>query len=323
MINMEDIVISQPILSAVAAIDEYKGFWHGKGGIGYEIGNRLKEKALNESVAAITDKTERNNYHQLLEQIYNHYDQINFFESTVKKLHKLLLADSLVDEREKGEYKKRLNPVYSKTIDGRPIDIFFETASPFDTPQLMHKLFEWEHICTENRSYHPLIIIALFMVQFLIIHPFQDGNSRLARAIAMLMLLKSGYDYLQYTSLEIAIEDNKEEYYRCLRQTQNSLAEKHPAYGEWILFFLRTVQRLQKRLQDQDHAQSDDYSELPELSAQILRLSEQKERITLREATEKTQANINTVKKHLAALVNEGWLIRKGSARGTWYVRAK
>ncbi len=323
MIRMEDIVISQPILSAVAAIDEYKGYWQGKGGIGSAIGNRLKEKALNESVASINNKIERHNYYQVLEQIFNHYEQINFSENTIKKLHKLLFADSLIEEHEKGEYKKRLNPVYSKTIDGRPIDIFFETASPFDTPQLMRKLFEWEHMCTENRSCHPLIVTALFMVQFLIIHPFQDGNSRLARAVAMLMLLKSGYDYLQYTSLEAAIEDNKEEYYRCLRQTQNSLVEKHPDYGEWILFFLRTVQRLQKRLQDQDSGQSDDYSELPELSVQILRLSEQKERITLREATDKTQANINTVKKHLAALVNDGWLIRKGSARGTWYVRAK
>ena len=323
MINVEDIVISQPILCAIGSIDEYKGYRNGRGEPGTDIGNRLREKAILESVSAIKDKTEKNNYRQLLEQIFNHYDQINFFENTVKKLHKMLLADSLVDEREKGEYKKRINPVYSKTIDGRPIDIFFETSSPFDTPQQMHKLFEWEHLCTDNNSCHPLIVSALFMLHFLIIHPFQDGNSRLARAIAMLMLLKSGYSYLQYTSFETAIEDNKEEYYRCLRQAQSSLAEKKPEYGEWILFFLRTIQRMQKRLQDLNGEKTDDYSELPELSAQILRLTDQKERITLREATEKTQANINTVKKHLAALVNEGWLIRKGSARGTWYVKAE
>lgn len=102
-------------------------------------------------------------------------------------------------------------------MDGRPIDVF-ETASPFETPQMMHKLLEWTRNCLESRNCHPLPVIALFMVHFLIIHPFQDGNSRLARALTLLLLLKAGYGYLQFVSLEAAIEDNKEEYYRCLRQ---------------------------------------------------------------------------------------------------------
>ena len=161
------------------------------------------------------------------------------------------------------------------------------------------------------------------MVHFLIIHPFQDGNSRLARALTLLLLLKTGYGYLQFVSLEAAIEDNKEEYYRCLRQVQNSLAGAEPQYGEWLLFFLRTVQRLQKRLDEQTESAAGSYDELPELSAQILELAEAKGRVTLKSATENTGANINTVKKHLAALAREGYLIRRGSARGTWYVRAK
>lgn len=244
MINIEDLFISQPALCAIASIDEFRGRWQGRGGIDETLAARLKERALNESVAAIANPAENRNYRQLLEQIINHSGETGLFETSVKKLHKLLLADSLIDEREKGEYKQRLNPVYSKTVDGRPIDVFFETASPFETPQMMHKLLEWTRNCLESRNCHPLPVIALFMVHFLIIHPFQDGNSRLARALTLLLLLKAGYGYLQFVSLEAAIEDNKEEYYRCLRQVQNSLAGAEPQYGEWLLFFLRTVQRL-------------------------------------------------------------------------------
>ncbi len=324
MINIEDLFISQPVLCAISSIDEFRGVWRGKGGIDESLAARLKERALNESVSAIANAAENRNYRQLLEQITDHYGEMGFFETSIKKLHKLLLADSLTDEREKGEYKQRLNPVYSKTIDGRPIDVFFETASPFETPQMVHKLLEWTRSCLESRGCHPLPVIALFMVHFLIIHPFQDGNSRLARALTLLLLLKAGYGYLRLVSLEAAIEENKEEYYRCLRQVQNSLAVQRPDYGEWLLFFLRTIQRLQKRLAEQtdDHA-AGGYDELPELSADILALAENRGRVTLKSATEKSGANINTVKKHLSALVRGGYLIRRGSARGTWYVRAK
>ena len=322
MINIEDVVITQPILCAVAAIDEFRGRRTGMEQTDDPLATQLTEKALNDSVAAIADNGERNSYRRLLEQINSRFEEISFFENTVKRLHKTLLADSLVSEQEKGEYKQRLNPVYSKTVDGRPIDVFFETASPYETPQMMHRLLEWTRISLENKSCHPLIAIPLFMVHFLIIHPFQDGNSRLARALVMLLLLKSGYGYLRYVSLEATIEENKEEYYRCLRQVQNSLAQK-PDYREWLLFFLRTIQRMQKRLSEQCDRTIGNYDDLPGLSVQILQQTIQNGRVTLRQITETTGANINTVKKHLSALVRDGFLQRKGSARGTWYVRAK
>ena len=108
MINIEDLFISQPALCAIASIDEFRGRWQGRGGIDETLAARLKERALNESVAAIANPAENRNYRQLLEQIVNHSGEIGLFETSVKKLHKLLLADSLIDEREKGEYKQRI-----------------------------------------------------------------------------------------------------------------------------------------------------------------------------------------------------------------------
>ncbi len=320
MINIEDLPISQPALCAIASIDKFCGYWQGRDNINAALAKRLWQRAINESIA---DTQEKHNYRQLLEQIVNHYEEIIFFETSVKKLHKLLMADSLIDEKEKGEYKQRLNPIYSKTIDGRPIDIFLETASPFETPQLMHRLLEWTRNCLESKKCHPLPVIALFMVHFLVIHPFQDGNSRLVRALVLLLLLKAGYTHLRLSSFEAAIEDNKDEYYRCLRQVQDSLTTAMPQYDEWLLFFLHTIQRQQKQIKERTESVGISYGKLPELSAQILELAEEKGRVTLKSATEGSGANINTVKKHLASLVRGGYLVRHGSARGTWYIKAQ
>ena len=96
MINIEDLFISQPALCAIASIDEFRGRWQGRGGIDETLAARLKERALNESVAAIANPAENRNYRQLLEQIVNHSGETGLFETSVKKLHKLLLADSLI-----------------------------------------------------------------------------------------------------------------------------------------------------------------------------------------------------------------------------------
>jgi hypothetical protein len=85
----------------------------------------------------------------------------------------------------------------------------FQTASPFDTPRLMDELIDWTNAALRDKSQHPLLVIAVFTVTFLEIHPFQDGNGRLSRVLTTLLLLKSGYSYVPYSSLESVIEANK------------------------------------------------------------------------------------------------------------------
>ena len=97
----------------------------------------------------------------------------------------------------------------------------------------MQELVEWTNKTLKDRFYHPLIVIGIFVVNFLAIHPFQDGNGRLFRAITNLLLLKAGYKYIPYSSMESIIEDNKEAYYRALRQTQMTL-NNNPGYTPWF-----------------------------------------------------------------------------------------
>lgn len=93
----------------------------------------------------------------------------------------------------------------------------------------------------EDASVHPLLVIGEFILRFLAIHPFQDGNGRLARILTNLLLLRSGYEYVPYSSLERLVEANKEEYYRALRRSQITLDNEKPELEHWLVFFLEML----------------------------------------------------------------------------------
>src|SRR5208282_3862952 len=88
---------------------------------------------------------------------------------------------------------------------------------------------------------HPLITIAIFIVHFLAIHPFQDGNGRLSRILTTLLLLRSGYEYVPYASLEAVIEANKDDYYLSLRKTQRTFNTPRHNIQPWLIFFLHLL----------------------------------------------------------------------------------
>jgi Fic family protein len=95
----------------------------------------------------------------------------------------------------------------------------------------------------ELRRLHPLLIVAVFIVVFLAIHPFLSGNGRLSRVLTTLLLLQAGYAYVPYSSLESVIENSKEGYYLALRQTQTTIRTEAPNWKPWPLFFMRALQQ--------------------------------------------------------------------------------
>ena len=225
--------------------------------------------------------------------------------------------------RHRGEYKRLYNTVAAFDQNGKEIGIIFETAAPFDTPRLMRELVEWTSANLNEKYYHPLLVIALFVVVFLAIHPFQDGNGRLSRVLTMFLLLKAGYSYVPYSSMESIIEDNKEGYYRALRQTQNTL-KKHPDYEPWIMFFLRTLQKQKIRLENKIEGLKDDLLlSMPNVSASIISLFDVHARLTAAEIQNLTQANAKTAKKYIKELVDMGLLQKHGVTKGAWYTRPR
>ncbi len=112
----------------------------------------------------------------------------------------------------------------------------FETTTPFDTPVQMQDLLAWTRETIADNSYHPLIMTAIFNEVFLAIHPIQDGNGRLSRVLVSLLLLKSGYNYIPYASLESIVEKNKDAYYLSLQTTQRTLGGTTIDWVPWLLF---------------------------------------------------------------------------------------
>ena len=154
---------------------------------------------------------------------------------------------------------------------------------------------------------------------FLEIHPFQDGNGRLSRILTTLLLLKAGYAYVPYSSLESVIEQNKEEYYRALRQTQTTIRTETPDWQPWLLFFLRALEQQMRRLAAKVERERLVIAGLPELSVQILDYARDHGRVSAGEMIRLTGASRNTLKQQFRQLVERGHLTRYGGGRSVWY----
>lgn len=234
----------------------------------------------------------------------------------IKQLHCDLLAHAAKDARHRGEYKTLPNQVEAFDENGNSLGVVFATATPFDTPRRMAELVSWVRARDHDNALHPLLVIAVFVVVFLEIHPFQDGNGRLSRVLTTLLLLRADYAYVPYGSLESIIERNKEGYYLALRRT---LRTTQPDWAPWLAFFLRALQQQKRTLERKIERESILLGDLPELSVSILELARGRGRVTIAEAVKATGASRNTIKDHVRALTDRRHLTRHGAGRGVWY----
>jgi len=182
----------------------------------------------------------------------------------------------------------------------------------------MEKLVVWLKESLDDKELHPLIIISIFVVTFLAIHPFQDGNGRLSRALTTLLLLKNSYKYVPYASLEKIIEENKDNYYLALRAAQTEKDNIGSGLVEWITFFLECLVR-QKNVLAKKIERENLLKTLPRLSEEIIVLLVEHGKLSLRELVKITKANRNTVKVHLFKLVADKQIKKEGVGKGTIY----
>jgi Fic family protein len=268
---------------------------------------------------ASRDEEEVAGYAKTMETVFAHWQGIQLTENHIKQLHRDVLQYSSKDERHRGAYKTLDNHVEAFGPDGKSLGIVFQTAAPFDTPRLMTELLAWTQQSLQGTGLHPLLSIALFIVVFLQIHPFQDGNGRLSRILTTLLLLRAGYVYVPYSSLESVIEKSKEAYYVALRRTQGTIRTQTPDWQPWLIFFLNSLQQQKAWLEKKIERERLILGELPMLSVQILELCRERGRVTVAEVVKVTGASRNTIKNHLQALTRANHLEQHGAGRGTWY----
>lgn len=341
--------LTNEILRLIASIDEFKGEWRAVEGFGPEHLQSLRRVATIESVGASTriegaklsdreveallsgldtesfrsrDEEEVAGYAYVMESIQASWPDMRLTEGLVLQLHRDLLRYSSKDERHRGAWKSNPNHVVAVGGDGKEMGVVFETATPFDTPRLMEELLAWHAGEEGSPILHPLLRIAVFVVVFLAIHPFQDGNGRLSRILNKLLLLQTGYGFASYSSLESVIEHNKRAYYLALRRTQTTLENESADWEPWILFSLRSmvsqVERLRERLGPLEKGDAGIPSLSP-LAERLAVLLSERGTLTVGEAVEVTGANRNTIKDKLRELVEAELAELHGKGRGAHY----
>ena len=256
------------IWEQIARIDELKGHWAGGVRLGPQTKGRLKRSVLVTSTGASTriegaklsdedieklmrgisiqtfsnrDMQEVQGYYELLNNVFDSWDRLQLSEGLIKHFHKELLKYVEKDELHRGEYKHQENKVHMVDEAGQSLGILFNTTPAYLTPKEMQELVEWTRTALDKKLYHPLFVIAGFLVEFLKIHPFQDGNGRLSRILTNLLLLQAGYSYMPYVSHEKIVEDNKAEYYLALRQSQKTFGAGDETILPWLEFFLSVI----------------------------------------------------------------------------------
>lgn len=346
LLKIQTIRITPAILRVIAEIDEFKGAWTALGRLAPERLDRLRRVATIESVGSSTriegarltnqevdrllsniditafasrDEEEVAGYAAVMETVFASFDAIALTENHIRQLHRDLLQYSGKDERHRGAYKTLDNHVEAFGPDGESLGVVFETARPFETPAQMRALIDRARQVLDDGDLHPLIVTALFVVVFLAIHPFQDGNGRLSRVLTTLLLLRAGYNYVPYASLESVIERTKDGYYRALRRTQGTLRSDEPDWQPWLEYFLGALQAQKRALEQKIKRERIVLDALPPLSVKILEIVREHGRVSVAEAARITGTSRNTVKDHLKALTGSGHLKRRGAGRGTWY----
>lgn len=345
MIKSDSIPIDAGILSLVAELDEFKGRWEALGRLAPDVLAALKHVATIESIGSSTriegsrlsdaevealmanldmssfrsrDEEEVAGYAQAMNTVFESFEHIPLTENHIKQLHGILLKPSAKDISHRGEYKKLPNNVEAFDADGKSLGVIFETASPFDTPRLMAELVSSTKAALAEQSLHPLLVIAAFVVHFLAIHPFQDGNGRLSRVLTTLFFLRSGYRYVPYSSLERIVEENKDGYYRALRASQRYIRSEQEELDDWARFFLKALKQ-QKDVLLRKMEQQKRLEKLPPEAERIFLLARERGRLTISEIVELLGINRNTAKVHLRNMVEQGWLTRQGVGKATRY----
>jgi len=336
-------------LKLIGEIDEFKGRWNAVANLSPEQLVELKSVATIQSIGSSTriegaklsdleiknlltglnlkklssrDEQEVAGYADAVNSIFTGFNDTNLTEETIKKLHRRLLQFSEKDKDHAGEYKTRHNHIEAFDKDGKSLGVVFETVAPDRTAQQMTQLIDQFHTELKEDIHHPLLIISMFTVHFLTIHPFDDGNGRLSRILTNLLLLKAGYSYVPYCSLEKIVEDNKDRYYIALNEAQKTLFTDNENIHTWTSFFLsilhQQVETLTAKIEEQDAM-----SDIPPLSRDILTIARSRGSLTVSDTVKATGGNRNTVKVHIQQLEARGLLTQHGEGKGTWYEPGK
>jgi len=342
-----DFSTNQQIIKLISFIDSFKGKWNlteQKENIylkelrkiatiesigsstrieGSKLSNdEIKELLSNLEITKLTtrDQQEVIGYYDVLEIIYESFQDINLSKNYIQQLHQRLLKHSIKDDRHRGIYKCLSNKVVANYPDGTQ-KVIFNTTEPHLVEMEMTELIDWTNSQLNSGEIHPLVAVGLFVYEFLSIHPFQDGNGRLSRLLTNLLLLKNNYQFIQYVSFENLIEQKKKTYYEVLMDGQKDRSSGLEKIDQWMLFFLQSLEILIQRLEQKYDVFKSKGGYLNDRQKRIKQFIINNQPVKLADlANGMVDISINTIKKDLQYMKTEKIIDSIGQNKGTLYI---
>lgn len=256
-------------------------------------------------------------YREVLQLIHENYDYMTPRTNIILQLHRDLyqFSPSAIG----GRYKNADNVIAETDVEGNK-KVRFEPLSSFETPEAMERLTETFIQAINEEKHDPLLLIPMFILDFLCIHPFNDGNGRMSRLLTLMLLYRSGYIVGKYISVEMIIEKTKETYYDMLQESSRFWHEGKNNYLPFVKYYLEIILSAYKEFSARvEHLQNQSLSKPERIK---LLFDNTLKRLSKRDILEKCpDISTSTIEVTLNGLLKEGSIIKTGAGKNTAYIR--
>ncbi len=211
---------------------------------------RQRIEALTIKATTPRDRNEQEiaGYRDALNLIHESAEHMDVSVNIIKQLHAYVFRH--YPDPTAGQWKPGENHIVERNPDGSIGRVRFQTVSAFETPSAMEELVNLYSFESNESAAQPLVLIPLFVFDFLCIHPFREGNGRVARLLTLLLLYRAGFEVGKYISLERVIEESKVTYYECLEASSQKWHQGEHDIFPWLNYFWGTLIRAYKEFED-------------------------------------------------------------------------
>jgi Fic family protein len=313
------------LLLRLSAIEAFRGRWESGPKPAVAALRRVRESVESRSAEASCGMAGEvrpgavAGYAGALRAVFDGYASMPPTEDRLLALHAALFRHLPGERTRAGRYKSAgLRGRGDRDFLSEPVAL--RSPGPLLVPAQMETLSGWLPSRLEGREFHPLLVVAGYLLEFLAIRPFADGNGRVSRLLTNLLLLRCGHAYLPYGSLDKAIHDRREEYYLALRRGQATRNLTRPDISPWLFAFLEALEETQRREANGVLARFPCEEALSANQAAVMDLAAKEGEVTNRRVGALLGLPRETAKQTLNRLVSLGALRRLGSGRATRYL---
>ena len=283
----------------------------------YTSDERLEALVMQKAEPQNRSEAEIAGYREVLATIHESYEYIPVRPNSILQLHRDLYSYSSGDMG--GHFKNTDNIIAETTPDGKS-QVRFAPVPAFQTAEAIEDLCREFNSVLDSGQSDALLLIPMFVLDFLCIHPFNDGNGRMSRLLTLLLLYRSGYIVGKYISVEMLIEKSKETYYETLKDSSSGWHENNNDYQPFIKYYLGVIIKAYHEFQDR----------VEHLSYRKLSKADRVKAVFDQRVGKLRKADImalcpdiseTTIERTLKELVDAGYIQKTGSARATGYVK--